>query len=109
MNRSPLLWIGVTLAAAGLGTGNRGLLYVGLALTAAGFVGKERILQGLPPGLRKQISDALQMRSPAIPPGMVSAPTPVAPVTGGLVDPTFEGSLPGPRATTLKDILMWTR
>lgn len=67
MKHPPLVWIGVTLAATGLGTGKRGLLYIGLALLAVGLIGKERILQELPPDVRRQISDALQV-SAALPP-----------------------------------------
>lgn len=97
MNRSPLLWIGVTLAATGIGTGARGLLYVGLALAAVGFVGKERLLQALPPELHRQIRDALlsKERSPAIPPGMTTAPLPT----------TRTAVVAGPDAG--QDILLW--
>lgn len=78
--RSPLVWLGIGIAATGYGTGNQKLLLVGLGLLAVGFIGKERLLSELPPGIRRQVSDALQatqIRSPAIAPGMVAAPTPV--------------------------------
>ena len=61
MKHPSLFWIGVTLAATGFGTGTNKLLYIGLALLAVGYVGKERILQELPPGIRRQISDAVQL------------------------------------------------
>lgn len=98
MNRSPLLWIGVGIAATGYGTGNQKLLLVGLGLAAVGFFGKDRILSQLPPDIRRQVSDALQMteaRSPAIPPGMVAAPMPV----------TQTAVVSGPDAG--KDIVLW--
>lgn len=62
MKHPSLFWIGVTLTATGLGTGKTRLVYVGLALALAGYVGKERILQELPADVRRQITDAIQGR-----------------------------------------------
>lgn len=57
---SPLLWAGVGVAAAGFLTRKTALIGVGIALAVAGAVGKQRILDELPPGIKRQISEAVE-------------------------------------------------
>lgn len=81
---SPLVWIGIGAAGAGLVTGKQSILLFGIGLALAGYVGKERIVGALPPGLQRQITDAIQTAEvTGAPPEIVAPPTIVGvPVLG---------------------------